>query len=102
VLAVAPEEVAARLAEERARNEIVRVDTIAASAAGGLHVLSRVTGGLLAIGILSLFWMILRARGVVGGVFSETLELTLVIALWALLFVLVSAVGLMSTSKRYG
>ena len=44
--------------------------------------------------------MILRARGVVGGLASEALEVTLVTALWALLFVLVSAVGLMSTRKQ--
>jgi ethanolamine permease len=105
VLAVAPEEVAARLAEERTHNEIAKVEATLAS--GGRRgsqfqgVLSWITGSLLAIGIVSLFWMILRARSVVDGLFSETLELTLVIALWALLFVLVSAVGLMSTGKRY-
>jgi len=44
--------------------------------------------------------MILRARGVVGGLLSEASEVILVVALWALLFVLVSAVGLMSTRRH--
>jgi hypothetical protein len=123
VLAVAPEEVAARIADELARKESGMADarTASATSAGGVisratgpilmpvdplyarqlqGVLARVTGPLLGAGILSLFWMILRARGVVGGLFSEVLEVTLVIALWVLLFVLVSAVGLMSTTKQ--
>ncbi len=123
VLAVAPEEVAARIAEELARKESGAADARAGSetSAGGVisratgpilmpvdpmyarqleGVLGRVTGPLLGAGILSLFWMILRANGVVGGLFSEALEVTFVIALWALLFVLVSAVGLMSTRKQ--
>jgi ethanolamine permease len=123
VLAVAPEEVAARIADELARKESGMVDarTASATSAGGVisratgpilmpvdplyvrqlqGVLARVTGPLLGAGILSLFWMILRARGVVRGLFSEVLEVTLVIALWVLLFVLVSAVGLMSTTKQ--
>ena len=44
--------------------------------------------------------MILRARGMVSGLVLRGVEVTLVIALWALLFVLVSAVGLMSTRKQ--
>ena len=44
--------------------------------------------------------MILRARGVVSGLVSEALEVTLVIALWTLLFLLVSAVGLLSTRNQ--
>jgi hypothetical protein len=49
---------------------------------------------------LSLIWMILRARGVLPGVFSERVEVTLVTLLWALLFVLVSAVGLTSARNH--
>jgi len=123
VLAVAPEEVAARIAEELGRKESGTADARAASAtsAGGVisraaapilmpvdplyasqlqGVLGRITGPLLGLGILSLIWMILRARGVVSGRFSEALEVTLVSALWTLLFVLVSAVGLMSTRNQ--
>ena len=52
------------------------------------------------IGILSLVWMILRARGIVPGVFSEKAEVTSVIALWSVLFFVVSAVGLLSTRNN--
>lgn len=123
VLPVAPEEVAARIAEEVARKAGASSDaeTAAASSAGGVisraggpilmpvdplythqlrKFLERVMTPLLAAGILSLFWMILRASEVVGGVFSESLEVTLVTTLWALLFVLVSLVGLMSTARH--
>jgi hypothetical protein len=60
----------------------------------------RVAGPLLLAGILSLIWMILRARGILSGSFSESVEVGSVIALWALLFVLVSAVGLMSARNH--
>jgi hypothetical protein len=64
-------------------------------------ILERIAAPVLFAGILSLVWMILRARGVVPGVFSERVEVTLVTLLWALLFVLVSAVGLTS-ARNYG
>jgi hypothetical protein len=44
--------------------------------------------------------MILRARGVINRLISEAFEVTLVIALWTLLFLLVSAVGLLSTRDQ--
>ncbi len=51
----------------------------------------RVPGPVLFVGILSLVWMILRARGVVRGVLSESTEVATVSVLWGFLFVLVSA-----------
>lgn len=106
VLPVAPEEVAARIANELARNESRPVELRMPAAgtgsnlirSGGLQpFLERLAGPLLLAGILSLVWMILRARSVVPSLFSEAAEVASVTALWALLFVLVSAVGLMST-----
>jgi hypothetical protein len=44
----------------------------------------------------------LRARGIVPGMYSEKAEVTSVIALWSLLFLLVSAVGLLSTRNQDG
>ena len=123
VLPVAPEEVAARIAGELAREKGV-ADTKAAAAdaeSGGFiahatapilmpadplysqqiqTVLERITGPALVAGILSLVWMILRARGAVIGVFSETAEVALVTLLWGFLFALVSAVGLMSARNH--
>jgi ethanolamine permease len=122
VLPVAPEEVAARIADELARNQAAPVE-VKAAAAGSAGFVSQATAPLLApadprssrrfqmileriaapvlfAGILSLIWMILRARGVVPGVFSERVEVTLVTLLWALLFVLVSAVGLTSARNH--
>ena len=123
VLPAAPEEVAARIAEELARRQGAKADAAMVSAASSGSVISRATGPilmpadplytrqlrralerlawpLLGAGILSLFWMILRARGVINGLISEAFEVTLVIALWTLLFLLVSAVGLLSTRDQ--
>jgi len=113
VLPVAPEEVAARIAEELARKQGVAEPKSAASGAeaAGLParplysqqmqtILERVAGPALAIGILSLVWMILRARGAVRGVFSEPAEVVAVTLLWGFLFTLVSAIGLMSTRNH--
>jgi hypothetical protein len=122
VLPVAPEEVAARIADQLARNQAAPVE-VKAAAAGSTGFVSQATAPLLApadprasrrfqmilerivapvlfAGILSLIWMILRARGVLPGVFSERVEVTLVTLLWALLFVLVSAVGLTSARNH--
>jgi len=44
--------------------------------------------------------MILRARGAVRGVFSESAEVASIALLWGFLFVLVSAVGLMSARNH--
>jgi amino acid transporter len=121
VLPVAPEEVAARLAQQLAAAEAPAAEVHVAAAGSGSVVsrgtetipvkarphsrqvqtiLERISAPFLAIGILSLVWMILRARGVVPGLFSEKAEVTSVIALWSLLFFLVSAVGLLSTRNN--
>ncbi|PYT29123.1 MAG: hypothetical protein DMG58_16865, partial [Acidobacteria bacterium] len=123
VLPVAPEEVAARIAEGLARQQSPSVEKEIAAAATMSSVISRATGPvlmpsdplysrqvqtmfervagpLLLAGILSLIWMILRARGILSGSFSEATEVACVIVLWALLFVLVSAVGLMSARNH--
>jgi ethanolamine permease len=123
VLAVAPEEVAARIAAEVAREQsgaqpkaaavgieesgfIARATAPILMPADPLYtkqlqtVLERITGPALAAGILSLVWMILRARGVVRGVLPEATEVALVTLLWGFLFVLVSAIGLMSARNH--
>jgi ethanolamine permease len=118
VLPVAPEEVAARIARELAREQpAAKPETAAGAEEGGFMTratapilmptdplyskqmqmaLERITGPALAVGILSLVWMILRARGVVRGVLSETTEVAAITLLWGLLFVLVSAIGLLT------
>lgn len=122
VLPVAPEEVAARIAQQLAVAEGSPAEAHAAAAASGSVVsrgtgpilmpadplysrqvqtiLERISGPFLLIGILSLLWMILRARGIVPGILSEKAEVTCVIALWSVLFFMVSAVGLLSTRSQ--
>jgi len=124
VLPVAPEEVAARIAQQLAVAEAPPAEAHAAAAVSGSVVsrgtgpilmpadplysrqvqtiLERIAGPFLLIGILSLVWMILRARGIVPGVFSEKAEVTSIIALWSVLFFVVSAVGLLSTRNQSG
>jgi hypothetical protein len=63
-------------------------------------IFERVAGPLLLAGILSLVWMILRARGTLSGLLSEANEVACVIVLWTVLFVLVSAIGLMSARNH--
>ncbi len=124
VLPVAPEEVAARIANELAHKQTKppEAQMAAAASAGGIvsratgpilmprdplyarqlqKILERVAGPLLLAGILSLVWMILRARRVVSSPFSEAAEVASVTVLWSLLFVVVSGVGLMS-SRNHG
>jgi amino acid transporter len=110
VLPVAPEEVAARIAQQLAVAD-GQISTAGArrmvshgtsSSRQVQKILERLSGPFLSIGILSLVWMILRARGIVPGVFSEKAEVTSVIALWSLLFFMVSAVGLLSTRNQGG
>ena len=128
VLRVAPEEVAARIAEELARREQTRVAAPAAQAAaavGGSVVvgrptgpilmpsdplyfhqaqvmLERLTGPALLLGVLSLVWMILRAVGLVRAVLSEKVEIALVAVVWTALFLLVTVVGFLSTRRNSG
>ncbi|HLN00771.1 MAG TPA: amino acid permease [Bryobacteraceae bacterium] len=119
VLPVAPEEVAARIAAELAHKQGVAESKAAAVGTESTGFLAhatapilmpadplytkqmqtaveRITGPALLVGILSLVWMILRTRGVVRGVLSESTEVATVSVLWGFLFVLVSAIGLMS------
>ena len=63
-------------------------------------ILENIAAPALVAGILSLVWMILRARGLVRGVFSEAAEVAAVTLLWGFLFMLISAVGLMSTRNH--
>lgn len=122
VLPVAPEEVAARMAEELSRSQSVPAEVSAATAGvSGLisHVagpilmpadplyprqlqaiLERAVGPVLLTGILSLVWMILRARGVLPVFGSESAEVWLIAILWSFLFALVSAVGFLSTRRK--
>jgi amino acid transporter len=120
VLPIAPEEVAARIAQELVRRQDATQPTTVAreieadgfiayatapmpmpADPGILHqsqgALERIAGPAFVVGILSLVWMMLRARGMVPKVFSEATEVTAVTLLWSFLFVLVCAVGLMST-----
>ncbi len=125
VLSVAPEEVAARIAQELARREKTRAAAAPAVAAAGTGsvVVSRPTGPLLMpsdplyfhqaqvflewltgptllIGVLSLVWMILRAVGFVRPMLPEAVEISLVCVVWTVLFVLVTAVGFLSTRRN--
>ncbi len=123
VLPVAPEEVAARIAGQLAREQMEAEPKAAAAGveasafiahatapilipADPLYgrqvqtVLERVAPPALVLGILSLVWMILRARGVVNAVISERAEVTAMTLMWGFLFVLVSAIGLMSARNH--
>ncbi|HYM13497.1 MAG TPA: amino acid permease [Bryobacterales bacterium] len=126
VLAVAPEEVAARIAQELARREQASAPR-PASAAGAsdspavvvslptghilmppdpLYVrqsqalLERLAAPALLLGLLSVIWMILRALGLIRSVLPEPVEILLVGLIWALLFVLISALGFASTHRN--
>jgi Amino acid permease len=124
VLPVAPEELAARIAEEIERTQVAPAVVEAAAASDGSSFithgrgpilmpadplythqvqkfLERISGPILLLGILSVLWMVVRALGVAPRVFSEAAEVTSVTLLWSLLFVLLSAVGLMS-ARHHG
>ncbi len=122
VLPIAPEEVAARIAAGLARKQDVPEPVVSTSVASSGFVayaaapifmpadplysrqvqtaIERVAGPALVVGLLSLVWMILRARGVVPGVFSEATEVLFITLLWGFLFVLVSIMGLMSARNH--
>ncbi len=129
VLPVAPEEVAARIAEKLALAQRAQAGGSwpALSAAPGAasvpvvvsrptgpilmppdplylrqaqRILERLTGPFLLVGVLSLVWMILRAVGIFPAFFPESVEVSLVGVLWATLFILVGAVGFLSTRKN--
>jgi ethanolamine permease len=64
------------------------------------RLLERLTGPLLLVGLLSLAWMILRATGVRLVALPESVEVTGAIVVWGVLFVLISAIGLLSTLRN--
>jgi hypothetical protein len=123
VLPVAPEEVTARIAAELARQErpatpadlsqrsssstvvierptgpiLMPADPLYRRKAQAL--LERVIPPILLVGVLSLFWMILRSLGVRVWAPSEPVEVTLVLAVWGVLFILISGIGLLSTLR---
>jgi len=120
VLPVAPEEVAARIAEELARPKPVQAAAAVEPSAAVTTIVNRPTGPillpsdplysrqartilerlavpLLLLGPMSLLWMVLRAAGILPPVFAERNEVLLFGALWTALFVLLSLVGLLST-----
>ena len=125
VLPVAPEEVAARIAEELARKQgtpepepaparidagdgfISHVTAPILIPADPLYsrqiqaTLERIAAPAFIVGILSLFWMMLRARGALPQVFTEATEVAAITLLWGFLFVLISAIGLMSAHNHH-
>jgi ethanolamine permease len=119
VLPVAPEEVAARIAEELARRTPAQA-AAAKPAVGAATIVQRATGPILLpsdplyfrqartilerlavplilLGMASLLWMVLRASGILPTLLGLNTEVLLVGSLWAALFVVLSAVGLLST-----
>lgn len=63
-------------------------------------VLERLAGPMLMVGLLSLVWMILRARGIRLVALPEPTEVIVAIVVWAVLFVLISSIGLLSTLRN--
>ena len=100
VLPVAPEEVAARIAQELARREGGAAVVVSPPRSLGRMLLERTTGGALVLGLLSLVWMLLRRSEVLGPLRSEAFEVAGTVVLWSALFVLVSAIGLLSTRRK--
>ena len=101
VLNAAPEEVAARIAQKLMLHD----QGLAAGMNGppdlpitktppGLQ--DYITAGVLLAGLLSLVWMVVRATNVLPGP-AGAMEVAAVGAIWVVLFLLVSLVGLQST-----
>ena len=97
VLATAPEEVAARIAEKLAERE--QSGAAVAVAPPRMSTIELVTAPLLVAGLLSLVWMVLRATNVIPGLPFRA-EILAVTGVWVILFILVSAVGLYSTRRQ--
>jgi Amino acid permease len=96
VLAAAPEEIAARIAEKLSQ----RSGQPAVPIAVRPPAIERVTAAVMLAGLASLVWMVLRAMNVISGP-PAPLEILLVTAVWVLLFILVSAVGFLSTRRSH-
>jgi ethanolamine permease len=124
VLPVAPEEVTARIAAELARQERSATPAVSSRPSSSSAVvierptgpilmpadplyrrqvqalLERLTAPLLLVGVLSLLWMILRGLGARVWAPSEPVEVTLALAIWGVLFILIAAIGLLSTLRN--
>ncbi len=103
VLRVAPEEVAAQIAEKISHPAPEPLPQRSADPRYFHHtrrVLERITGPMLLIGVLSLAWMTLRATGVLPSWMPEPTEVAIIIAIWAPLFILIALVGFLSTSRN--
>jgi Amino acid transporters len=96
VLAAAPEEIAARIAEKISQ----RAGPAAVPIAVRPPAIERVTAAVMVAGIASLVWMVLRAMNAISGS-PAPLEIFLVTAVWVVLFILVSAVGFLSTRRSH-
>jgi ethanolamine permease len=96
VVATAPEEVAARIAQKLAE----RKDQPAALSVSSNRVpaLERIAGIVLLSGILSLAWMILRASNLIPGPPTAG-EVVTTIVVWVVLFLTMSWLGLLSTRR---
>lgn len=99
ILPVAPEEVAARIAQELERREGTAPPSLPASRSVGQAWLERLTGAGLILGLLSLVWMLLRRWNVLDTFRSERAEVVGMVVLWSALFILVSVVGFLSTRR---
>jgi ethanolamine permease len=100
VLPVAPEEVAARIAQELARREGGTAERGSEKRTVGLAILEWLTGIALLLGLSSLVWMFLRRKGTLGPLRSEAFEVAATVVLWSALFILVSVIGLLSTRRK--
>ncbi|MGH9328309.1 MAG: amino acid permease [Terriglobia bacterium] len=122
VLSVAPEEVAARIAEELAlRQKRAASENHTEKMASVSPMLTKqpagptfpvgdsitntrrwrewLTGAIFLLGILSLGWMVLRALDILPAVLPEKVEVVIIMLIWAVLFVVVSSMGLFSTAR---
>jgi amino acid transporter len=107
VLQTAPEEVAARIAQKLALHQ----QSVDAEANGrpkdppekltlpGGRVSDYLTAAVLLSALLSLVWMVVRATNLLPGPVGR-IEIAAVTAIWVVLFVLVSLIGLHSTRSR--
>jgi ethanolamine permease len=102
VLATAPEEVAARVAGKLAERRAIDLKGGAHTTQIGSPVppwrlaIERVTTIVLASGMVSLLWLVIRATGWVSGP-PTTGEIVVIVAVWSVLFAALSLVGITST-----
>ena len=97
VLATAPEEVAARIAQKMAEQERGMQGT-AVIQPSPKRIADYATALVLLAGLLSLVWMVARASNAVPGP-ANTGEILAVGGIWVVLFILVSIVGYNSTRR---